>query len=180
VDLTVAQLRTARRCQDRFGIKFPLLNADAGDVPLRDASFDLAISECGASLWCDPGRWVPEAARLLRPGGRLVFHITSVLAAMCTPAGSGLAGQQLVRPQRGLTRVDLPGHGVQFHPGHGQWIAILREAGFVIDALHELYAPARARAHHYYGIASPEWASCWPAEELWAAHLPERGSSGDS
>ena len=46
---------------------------DAEAVPLPDASFDLAISEYGASIWCDPYRWIPEAARLLRPGGVLVF-----------------------------------------------------------------------------------------------------------
>jgi SAM-dependent methyltransferase len=179
VDLTAAQLRTARRCQDRFGVRFPLVEADAGDTRLPGASFDLAVSECGASLWCDPGRWVPEAARLLRPGGRLVFHTTSVLAAMCTPGGSGYAGQELVQPQRDVARVDAAG-GVQFHPGHGQWITILRKAGFVVDALHELYAPAGAVTHQYYGIASAQWASHWPAEELWAAHLPERRSTPGS
>lgn len=73
VGLSPAQLATARRCQERFGLWFPLIKADAGAVPLPDGGFDLAISECGASLWCDPARWVPEAARLLRPGGRLVF-----------------------------------------------------------------------------------------------------------
>jgi hypothetical protein len=31
---------------------------------------DLAVSEYGASIWCDPHRWIPEAHRLLRPGGR--------------------------------------------------------------------------------------------------------------
>ncbi len=87
VDLTAAQLATARRCQERFGIRFPLIEADAGDVPLTDGSFDLAVSECGASLWCDPARWVPEAARLLRPGGRLVFHTTSVLVTFLRAAG---------------------------------------------------------------------------------------------
>jgi SAM-dependent methyltransferase len=179
VDLTAAQLRTARRCQDRFGVRFPLVEADAGNTPLPDASFDLAVSECGASLWCDPRRWVPEAARLLRPGGRLVFHITSVLAAICTSGDSRYAGQELVRPQRDVALVDSAGGGVQFHPGHGQWITILRKAGFVVDALHELYAPAGARSHPYYGIASAQWASRWPAEELWAAHLPERGAPGD-
>jgi SAM-dependent methyltransferase len=69
VDVTPAQLESARRCQDRFGISFPLIEADAGAVPLPSGRFDLAISECGASLWCDPARWVPEAARLLRQGG---------------------------------------------------------------------------------------------------------------
>ena len=38
---------------------------------LADASFDLVVSEYGASVWCDPERWIAEAARLLRRGGRL-------------------------------------------------------------------------------------------------------------
>lgn len=179
VDLAAAQLGTARRCQDRFGVRFPLVEADAGNIPLPDGSFDLAVSECGASLWCDPDRWVPEAARLLRPGGRLVFHITSVLAALCTARESRYAGKELIRPQRDVARVDSPGHGVEFHPSHGQWIMILRRAGFVVDALHELYAPPGAVTHPYYGVASAQWASRWPAEELWAVHLPKHGESGD-
>ena len=55
-----ASSQSARRCQDRFGISFPLLEADAGDVPLPPGSFDLAISECGASLWCDPAAGYPR------------------------------------------------------------------------------------------------------------------------
>ena len=108
VDVTPAQLRTARQCQRQSGIVFPLIEADATDVPLGGASFDLVISECGASLWCDPARWVPKAARLMRPGGRLVFHTTSVLSAMCLPEGSGPAGTELLHPQREVARLHSP------------------------------------------------------------------------
>ncbi len=45
----------------RPGSVFPLIEANAEDVPLPDASFDLAVSEYGASIWCDPYRWIPEA-----------------------------------------------------------------------------------------------------------------------
>ncbi len=171
VDLTADQLATARRCQERFGIRFPLIEADAGDVPLPDGSFDLAVSECGASLWCDPARWVPEAARLLRPGGRLVFHTTSVLVTLCLPEAAGHAGRELMRPQRRVYRLDVPGRGVEFHPGHGEWIQVLRAAGFAVDALHELYAPPGASTHPYYVLATAEWAQRWPVEEVWVAHL---------
>src|SRR5688572_10178703 len=85
VDPTPAQLATARRMQERTGPVFPLVEAPAERVPLPDASFDLAVSEYGASLWADPGLWVPEAARLLRPHGRLVFLTNSVLAYLCSP-----------------------------------------------------------------------------------------------
>jgi SAM-dependent methyltransferase len=67
LDNSVAQLATARQLQDRFGLRFPLIHASAEQTPFADASFDLAISEYGASIWCDPYAWIPEAARLLRP-----------------------------------------------------------------------------------------------------------------
>ena len=73
IDNSQVQLSNARRFQREFGLDFPLIHADAERVPLADESFDLAISEYGACLWCDPYRWIPEAARLLRPGGRLIF-----------------------------------------------------------------------------------------------------------
>jgi SAM-dependent methyltransferase len=171
VDLTAAQLDSARRCQKRFGLFFPLIEANAESVPLPDDGFDLAISEYGASVWCDPRRWVPEAARLLRPGGRLVFLTNSVLAALCVPKEEGPAQERLVRPQRGMYRVRWPGGGVEFHPSHGEWIRILRASGFVVEALHELYAPTDSRTHEYYDIATADWAGQWPAEELWAARL---------
>lgn len=173
VDLTPAQLSTARRCQDRFGLWFPLVEADAGAVPLRAGRFDLAISECGASLWCEPARWIPEAARLLRPGGRLIFHTVGLLVAMCLPAETGPAGQALIHPQRAVRRVQIPGAGVEFHPSHGEWIQLLRTAGFVIDALHELYAPPGASTHPYYELATADWARQWPVEELWVTHLAD-------
>jgi SAM-dependent methyltransferase len=62
------QLATARSLQAEHGLDFPLIEGSAEAVPLPDDSFDLAISEYGASLWCDPEAWIPEAARLLRPG----------------------------------------------------------------------------------------------------------------
>jgi SAM-dependent methyltransferase len=171
VDLTPAQLDTAARCQQRIGPVFPLIEADAENVPLPGGSFDLAVSEYGASVWCEPGHWIAEAARLLRPGGRLVFLTNSVLVTLCVPEEGGYAGERLMRPHRGLRRVRWPGGGTEFHPGHGEWIRVLRDNGFVVEALHELYAPTGADTHDFYEIAGVEWASRWPVEDLWAARL---------
>ena len=171
IDLTRAQLRTAVLCQRRFGPVFPLIEGDAQNVPLRSAAFDLVVSEYGASVWCDPERWVPEAARLLRPGGRLVFLTNSVLVTLCVPETAGFASERLVRPQRALNRVRWAGGGTEFHPGHGEWIRILSRNGFVVESLHELYAPDASTNPDYYAIASAEWASRWPVEDLWAARL---------
>lgn len=171
VDLTRAQLDTARRCQERVGPAFPLVEADAQRVPLVDGCADLVVSEHGASVWCDPTMWVGEAARLLRPGGRLVFLTMSVLAALCVPEDEGYATDRLQRGQRDVRRVEWPGGGVEHHPSHGEWIAALVAHGFVVDALHELYAPPVTAPHAYYEIATPEWAQAWPVEDLWVAHL---------
>src|SRR5712691_2244188 len=85
VDPTPAQLATARQMQVATGIHFPLVEAPGERVPLPDASFDLAFSEYGASLWADPKQWVPEAVRLLRPHGRLVFMTNSMVAFLASP-----------------------------------------------------------------------------------------------
>jgi SAM-dependent methyltransferase len=177
LDLTPAQLATAARCQERFGLAFPLVEATAEDVPFAAASFDLVVSEYGASVWCDPARWVAEAARLLRPGGRLVFLTNSVLATLCVPEAGGFAQEQLVRGQRMLHRLEWPGGGIEFHPSHGDWIRVLGANGFVVEALHELYAPVGAPTHAYYDIATAQWASRWPVEDLWAAQLRRRSCS---
>ena len=71
LDNSPGQLRTARELQQRFGLRFPLFHANAERAPFADARFDLAISEYGASIWCDPYLWIPEAARLLREAGLL-------------------------------------------------------------------------------------------------------------
>jgi SAM-dependent methyltransferase len=172
LDLSRAQLTTARRCQDHFGWWFPLIEADAEQIPLRSGSFDLVVSEYGAGPWCDPARWLPEAARLLRPGGRLISLTNSVLVGLCVPEEEGFAGEHLLRPQRDLSRVTWPGGGVEHHPSHSDWIRELRAAGFVIDALHELYPTDESATHDYYDIVTAEWAHRWPAEDLWVAHLP--------
>ena len=169
VDPTPAQLETARRMQRETGIEFPLVEAPAESVPLPDASFDVAVSEYGASLWADPRKWIPEAARLLRPGGRLLFLTNSVLAHLCTPdLDDAPVTNELQRPQFAPWEVEWEGYaGVEYHLSHGDWIRILRAGGFRIDALHELQAPEGARTHAYYFVTPAEWARRWPGEDLW-------------
>ena len=170
VDLTPAQLETARQCQQDLGIEFPLVEASAEDVPLPDSSFDLALSEYGASIWCQPERWLGEAARLLRPGGELVFLCNSPISILCSP-DEGKVGDRLLRPQFGMYRFDWPGEdeGVNFYLPHGEWIRLLGEKGLELIALHELRAPADAQDHPHYEFVTAEWARKWPSEDIWRA-----------
>jgi SAM-dependent methyltransferase len=140
-------------------------------VPLPDAAFDLAVSEYGASLWADPAKWIPEAARLLRPGGRLVFLTNSTLVYLCAPTDvDAMVGEQLLRDQFGMYRIKWEGAlGIEYHLSHGDWIALLREHGFEIEALHELRPHLEAVDPSYYDYVTVEWARKWPAEEIWVA-----------
>jgi SAM-dependent methyltransferase len=169
VDPTPAQLETARRLQGETGIEFALVEASGEAVPLPDASFDLALSEHGAAAWADPYRWIPEAARLLRPGGRLVFLHSTPLAALCFP-DVGEITTELHRPYFDMHRFEWePDSGVEFQLTHGAWIEVLRDAGFEIERLVELQAPAGAERHPYYSDVPAEWARQWPNEEIWVA-----------
>ena len=170
VDITPAQLDTARRLDKKQGLGLELVEANAEATGLPDSAFDLAISEYGASIWCDPYRWIPEAARLLRPGGDLVFLRNSTLAVLCTP-NEGKVGDRLLRPQRGLHRLDWTDPSeVDFQVGHGDLVRIMRGAGFELLDLVEIYAPDDAVQHPYYGeYMTPEWARKWPSEEIWRA-----------
>lgn len=168
VDASARQLATARAMQVEFDLAFPLLHADAERVPLRDACADLVISEYGAVIWCDPYRWIPEAARLLRPGGRLVFLGGSTLLQLCLPE-TGPAGDRLVRDLFGLHRLARPeGDGVEFYLPHGELIRLLRARGLVVEDLIEVQAPEGA-TNEYVGEITLDWARRWPSEEVWFA-----------
>ena len=170
VDPTPAQLETARRMQAEFDLEFPLVEAPGEQVPLPDASFDLVHDQYGASIWADPYRWIPEAARLLRPNGRLVFLRNSTLGILCAP-DVGQIGEQLMRPQFGMYRFSWPDAegAVEFHLSHGEWIELLRKNGFEIERLVEIQAPEGAETHAYYDYVTADWGRRWPAEEIWVA-----------
>jgi SAM-dependent methyltransferase len=167
IDNSEKQLETARRMQAEHALEFPLLHGNAETVPYPDSSFDFANSEYGACLWADPAAWVPEAARLLRPGGRLHFLTNSWLMALCAPDYDGIAAtNELVRPAFGLYRVEWPDDpGVEFHLSHADWIALFRESGFEIEELKDLYP--RKGATTRYPFVTVEWARRWPSEEVW-------------
>src|SRR6266851_2154086 len=147
VDITPAQLATAREMNAEFGLGLEFIEANAEHVPLPDASFDIAFSEYGASIWCDPYLWIPEAARLLRPGGELLFVFNGTLLELTWDAAEDRASTELQRDYFGMHRFEWPDEddkSVEFHLGYGDWIRLLRANGFEVEALVELQAPEGA------------------------------------
>lgn len=169
IDNSPKQLETARRLQVEHGVDFPLLLGNAESVPYPDASFDMAISEYGACIWADPYRWIPEVARLLRPGGRLTFLGNAFIFMLCAPdEDDAPPTDRLLRDQFGALRFEWPGdESVEFHLPHGEMIRLLRASGFEIEDLIEIQAPEGATSR--FAWLDPAWARRWPSEEVWKA-----------
>jgi SAM-dependent methyltransferase len=168
IDNSPAQLATAVSLQREFGLEFPLVHGTAEATPFPDASFDLAISEYGASIWCDPYLWIPEAARLLRSGGHLIFLVNGTLLMLCVPDEWDPAGDRLLRDYFGMHRFEWPGDpAVEFHLGYGDWIRLLGANGLQVENLIEVKPPEGASTRYPY--VTIEWARRWPCEEIWVA-----------
>jgi SAM-dependent methyltransferase len=167
VDIARPLLEKAAELEREFGLSFPLLRANAERLHYDNATFDCVISEYGASLWCDPHRWIPEAHRLLRPGGKLIFITNGAMLMACTPREGGLVGERLVSDYFS-SDIEFSADGaVEFHLTHGDWVRLLHTTGFALVNLIETQPPAKATPR--FDFASVEWARRWPSEEIWIA-----------
>jgi SAM-dependent methyltransferase len=171
IDLSREQLTSARRFQQEHGLSFPLNEGNAEELPFPDASFDLAISEYGASIWADPYRWIPEASRVLRPGGELIFLVSGTLAMLCSPDSGDPPTTELQQDYFNMRRFEWPDWpSVEFHLGYGDMIRLLRTNAFAVEDLLELRPDPDATPYREDDdMISIEWSRRWPCEEVWKA-----------
>jgi SAM-dependent methyltransferase len=165
LDLSERQLDHARRLMAGAGVAFPLVHGSAEAVPLPDASFDIVFCDHGAMTFADPHRTVPEAARLLRPGGLFAFSHHSPFETMCWPPGVETITDRLVLDYFGLHRIDGE-EEISFQLPYGRWIALFRENGFSVEDLVEPRPPTGGTSS-YRSEAELAWARRWPAESIW-------------
>jgi SAM-dependent methyltransferase len=165
LDLSERQLEHARRLMAAAGVDFPLVHGSAEAVPLADASFDIVFCDFGAMTFADPYRTVPEAARLLRPGGLFAFSHESPIATICWPLDSDEVGDRLVVDYFGLHAIE-DGEMVSFQLPFGEWIRLFRANGFVIEDCLEP-RPGPDATSSYRSAESLAWARRWPAEMIW-------------
>jgi SAM-dependent methyltransferase len=171
IDVSAEQLATARRLQGEHGLDVTFLEGNAEATGLPDAAFDFAISEYGAAIWCDPDLWLPEAHRLLRPGGTLVFLGNHPMAIITTPLNGAPCERALHRPYRGLTGADWTGveidpAGIEFNRTISGWMALFDRVGFDLLRYQELFAPGDEPEDRFSVPGS--WARDYPAEQVWS------------
>jgi SAM-dependent methyltransferase len=143
LDNSARQLEHAGRNQRNAGVAFPH----------------------GAMSYADPFRSVPEAARLLRPGGPLAFSAETPLHFICWDEATDSVGTALKERYFDRRKAD-DGSSVCFSLPYGEWIALFRRCGFAIESLIELRPPQGATTS-YTDFVSFEWADSWPAEQIW-------------
>lgn len=169
IDSSVRQLDVARRFAEEHGVELELIHGVAENVRKADESFDFAISEHGAAIWCDPHIWVPEAWRLLRSGGQLVILGNHPLLMIClTYRDNEPAAPRLRQPYFGLHRFDWhdgDDTATNFNLTISDWIALFFDTGFEILAYHELQSPAPGSVRHFN--MTGDWARHWPSEQVW-------------
>ena len=166
IDFSENQLRHAMENIAATDTRMPLVRGSAEELPFSDASFDLVFCDHGATSFTDPHLTIPEAARVLRAGGRLVFDISTPVIWMCWPDGEGPPGKELVRDYFGLGRMDDPDGSVEWQLTYGDWIRLFRRSGFEVEDLIEL-RPSPEATTTYTDYASKEWAQAFPSEHIW-------------
>lgn len=176
IDISTGQLETARQLAAQHDTPITLLEGNAEATGLPDAGFDFAFSEYGAAIWCDPHVWLPEAHRLLRPGGTLVFLGHHPFIYLTTPYDTQDCERVLHRPYKGLHAEDWtkdavdPG-GVEFNLTFADWMTLFARTGFAVTRYQELYAPETDTGAPF-GIPA-DWARDYPSEQVW--HLRKTG-----
>lgn len=170
VDVSARQLETARKLATVHALNVTFVEGNAEATGLPDASFDFAVSEYGAAIWCDPEKWLPEAHRLLRPAGRLVFLGNHPLTIVCADLRGAPCDRTLHRPYRGLrgadwTQVEIEPGGIEFNLGFADWLALFRRVGFDVLDYKELFAPEGMTEDRFSVPA--EWAQDFPGEQVW-------------
>jgi arsenite methyltransferase len=94
VDLGARAIEQANEAARAAGLddraRFVLGDAEA--LPIADAAFDVALSECSLCTFPDKRRAVAEMARVVRPGGAIaIADVTADVDALPTPLRSAAA-----------------------------------------------------------------------------------------
>jgi SAM-dependent methyltransferase len=177
-DLSMGQLAQARRLDDRTGVRVErLVQADAQALPFRAEAFDIVASAFGAIPFvADSAGVLREIARVLRPGGLLVFSVTHPVrwAFADDPGPAGLTVQQSYFDRTPYVEVDDSGTAtyVEHHRTLGDRIRELVAAGLtVVDVIEPEWSEGN---DNVWGQWSPLRGRVMPGTAIFVARTPQR------
>jgi ubiquinone/menaquinone biosynthesis C-methylase UbiE len=165
LDQSAAQLRHARTVVRRSGRSVPLVLGSATALPFRDRRFDLVFCDWGALEFADPRLAIPECARVLRPGGRLVFAIAHPFRWLAWDRRRDRQSRRLHRSYFGQHRLDF-GDTVEYQLTFADWIDLFTAHGLAVEGFAEPRPPP-GRGSRYLTASANAWARRWPFEAVW-------------
>ncbi|MDA0565914.1 methyltransferase domain-containing protein [Streptomonospora sp. S1-112] len=175
IDVSHRQLQHARRLDEETGVRVPAVEADAQRLPFAAGSFDAVCSAYGGFPFVpDAAAALAEAARVLRPGGRLVFSVSHPLRWCFAddPTERGLTVEHSYFDRRAYVEEDDAGRAVyvEHHRTVGDWVRAVTAAGLV---LRDLVEPEWPAGHdRVWGGWSPLRGRLMPGTAVFAADKP--------
>lgn len=166
LDLSDRQLEHARASMSEAGIDVPVVQATGEEPPFADGSFDIVFADYGAFTFGDPYRTIPNAARMLRAGGVLLFSIIHPIMLLAWPPHDEHPSEQLVTDYFGMHRIEMPGEATEFNLPFGEWIDLFTRNGLIVENLIEP-RPTEDAVSSYRDATDRAWSRRWPSEGIW-------------
>ncbi|MFD2455836.1 class I SAM-dependent methyltransferase [Corynebacterium mendelii] len=155
----------------------PLVQADALAMPFKDNCFDVAFTAYGAiGFVADSQQLMHEAARVLRPGGRLVFSVLHPFRWVFRdePGEEGLIAYLSYFDRSPYIERDPVTRTITYAEHHrtiGDRIRELLAAGFILDDFIEPEWPDNLEES--FNQFSPTRGRIIPGTAIIVAHLPD-------
>jgi len=176
LDLSAGMLARAAELNRVTGLAVPLVQADAGALPLGGGTVDVACSAFGGLPFvADVDSVLAEVARVLRPGGRFVASVNHPMR-WPFPDSPDPDDLQVVSSYFDRTPyVETDDAGltvyVEHHRTVGDWVRAVVGAGFVLDDLLEPeWTPGRTQD---WGQWSPARGALIPGTLILVCSLPQ-------
>jgi SAM-dependent methyltransferase len=175
LDLSAGMLARAAEGNRATGLTVPLLQADAGALPLAGGAFDVVCSAFGGLPFvADVEGALAEVARVLRPGGRVVASVNHPFRWPLpdSPDPDDLRVVSSYFDRRPYVETDDAGRAVyvEHHRTVGDWVRAVVGVGLVLDDLLEPeWTPGRTQE---WGQWSPARGALVPGTLVLVAHRP--------
>jgi len=174
LDLSAGMLEQAAELNRATGIGVPLVQADAGALPLRDRSVDIVCSAFGGLPFvADVEAVLREVARVLRPGGRFVASVNHPMRWPFpdSPDPEDLRIVSSYFDRTPYVETDDAGRTVyvEHHRTVGDWVRAVVGAGLVLeDLLEPEWTPGRTEN---WGQWSPQRGALVPGTLILVCHV---------